>query len=104
MRATAAYWLESLELPTVARNFNWRIAIPETARVRLWGEEVVVFHSGSGDTHLFSGAVANLIRRSLQESGMLAAPWPGRTFARDEELHAAVMQLRSIGLAELTDR
>lgn len=48
-------------------NLKWQVIAGVELAWKIWGDEQVVYHGGSGDTHLLNPVAARLLR-TLQES------------------------------------
>lgn len=84
----------------------WQIPSGVTLLFREWDQQVVVFHKGSGDTHLISAAAAQLLQL-LQDSSPLSTDQISAQYPTTNEqeyveqcqgIEAALQQLASLGL------
>ena len=50
----------------MASNIKWRVISDQALHFRSWGDELIVYNSLSGDTHLLGSAAAQILLRLQQ--------------------------------------
>lgn len=78
---------------------RWRIVADAGLRLRFWGEECVLFHGASGDTHRLPEPVGRLLRH------LLAAPASARELSdaidlHEEDVAQALRELMGLGITQ----
>ncbi len=75
----------------------WKLLDADLLRWRWWGDQLVVFHAGSGDTHLLdalAGQVLDCLRRSPATLDELAEQLPpGSGLGSPDELRQALARV-----------
>lgn len=79
---------------------TWRLAPDAGLQLRFWGDECVLFHGASGDTHRLPEVVGQLLER------LAALPMAAPQLSHDINLHeddvaAALQELSRLGIVEV---